>query len=230
MKMLTYPGNAEGVAVLPRIGVARDGATRRLFDPIELCAKALIVTLFTAFALRIGSDWLATGRLTGLLLLASESLVVVLTVFRRSAGVVDRSTLARVLTTVSMIGPPLVKPSLIAPLLPGPATVAISAIGLLIVITGKLTLGRSFGLLPANRGVVSSGIYRYLRHPIYLGYLIAHVAFVAANPIAWNFVTLLISDGALLRRAVCEEHTLAGDDAYREYMTRVKWRVMPGLF
>ena len=34
-------------------------------------------------AIRIGSDFLATGRLTGLLLLASETLVVVLTVLRR---------------------------------------------------------------------------------------------------------------------------------------------------
>jgi protein-S-isoprenylcysteine O-methyltransferase Ste14 len=230
MKLMTYPGDAEAVAVLPRIRVAHGEPQARLFDPIELCAKALIVTLFTAFALRIGADWLATGRVTGLLLLASESLVVVLTVFRRSAGIVDRSTRARVLTSVSMIGPPLVKPSLIAPLLPGPATVAISAIGLLIVIAGKLTLGRSFGLLPANRGLVSTGVYGYLRHPIYLGYLIAHVAFVAANPILWNVVTLFIADAALLRRAVCEEATLARDGAYREYMGRVRWRVVPGVF
>ena len=51
-----------------------------------------------------------------------------------------------------------------------------------IIIAGKLTLGRSFGLMPANRGVVSSGIYRFVRHPIYAGYLITHVAFLAAHP------------------------------------------------
>ena len=42
-------------------------------------------------AVRIGADFLETGRLTGLLLLASEALVVVLTVFRRAPVAVDRS-------------------------------------------------------------------------------------------------------------------------------------------
>jgi protein-S-isoprenylcysteine O-methyltransferase Ste14 len=36
--------------------------------------------------------------------------------------------------------------------------------------------------MPANRGVVSTGLYRLVRHPIYMGYLITHAAFVAANP------------------------------------------------
>ena len=60
----------------------------------------------------------------------------------------------------------------------------ISAVGLIVVIVGKMSLGRSFGLMPANRGIVSTGLYRVVRHPIYLGYLITHVGFVAANPTA----------------------------------------------
>ena len=93
-----------------------------------------------------------------------------------------------------------------------------------------MSLGRSFGLIPANRGIVSTGLYRLVRHPIYLGYLITHVAFVAANPTLWNLALLLTADIALLARAVCEERTLARDDAYRQYQTRVRWRVVPGLF
>ena len=93
-----------------------------------------------------------------------------------------------------------------------------------------MSLGRSFGLIPANRGIVSTGLYRLVRHPIYLGYLITHVAFVAANPTLWNLALLLTADIALLARAVCEERTLARDDAYRHYQTRVRWRVVPGLF
>ena len=58
-----------------------------------------IVALFTFMAVRLGADFLQTGRFTGLLLLASEALVVVLTVFRRPTGIVDRSLRARVLTT-----------------------------------------------------------------------------------------------------------------------------------
>ena len=85
----------------------------------------------------------------------------------------------------------------------------LSAVGLIVVIAGKVSLGRSFGLMPANRGVVSSGLYRLVRHPIYMGYLITHVGFLAANPTLWNVVMLVGADIALMLRAVCEERTLA---------------------
>jgi protein-S-isoprenylcysteine O-methyltransferase Ste14 len=168
--------------------------------------------------------------MTSLLLLASEALVVVLTVFHRPTGVVDRSVRARVLTTISLMGPMLVAPTAAASLLPELATAALSACGLLVVIGGKLSLGRSFGLMPANRGIVSTGLYRLVRHPIYLGYLITHVGFLAANGTIWNLLTFVGADVALLVRAVYEERVLARDAAYREYQQQVRWRVVPGLF
>lgn len=181
-------------------------------------------------AVRIGADFLATGRLTGLLLLASETLVVVFTVVRRAPSVVDRSLRARLLTAISMMGPPLVRPATVTAMLSEPVTVALSAAGLLVVIGGKMSLGRSFGLMPANRGIVSTGLYRLVRHPIYMGYLITHVGFLAANPTIWNALTLVGADIALMIRATCEEKTLAKDPAYRSYQERVRWRVVPGLF
>jgi protein-S-isoprenylcysteine O-methyltransferase Ste14 len=129
-----------------------------------------------------------------------------------------------------MLGPPLLQPAHVTALLPQTITVAASAAGLAIVIAGKITLGRSFGLMPANRGVVSSGLYRFVRHPIYLGYLITHVAFLVATPSAWNVAALFAADAALLSRAVCEEQTLSRDDRYRSYRETVRWRVCPGLF
>ncbi|MEO8520881.1 MAG: methyltransferase, partial [Acidobacteriota bacterium] len=102
--------------------------------------------------------------------------------------------------------------------------------GLLVVIAGKLSLGRSFGLMPANRGVVSSGMYRFVRHPIYSGYLLTHAAFCAANPTLGNLLVLVGADVALAIRALCEEQTLAADAAYRAYQQQVRWRVLPGLF
>jgi protein-S-isoprenylcysteine O-methyltransferase Ste14 len=181
-------------------------------------------------AVRIGNDFLATGRLTGLLLLASETLVVVLTVFRRAPSVIDRSLRARLLTAISMMGPPLVRPAAVAALVAESLTVGLSAVGLLVVIAGKMSLGRSFGLMPANRGIVSSGLYKVVRHPIYMGYLITHAGFLAANPTIWNAITLVAADIALMIRATCEEKTLAKDPEYRSYQERVRWRVVPGVF
>src|SRR5688572_17692331 len=191
----------------------------------DLLARAAIVVLFSLMAVRFATDFLETGRLTGLFLLISEAVVVVLTVFRRSAITIDRSLRARVLTTVSIVGPPVLVPATVTAWAPESLTVAISCAGLAIVIAGKMTLGRSFALLPANRGIVSSGVYRIVRHPIYMGYLITHLAFLIANPTPWNVVALLAADSALLARAVCEERTLARDPKYRDYQTRVRWRI-----
>jgi protein-S-isoprenylcysteine O-methyltransferase Ste14 len=196
----------------------------------DLFARATIVVLFSMMAMRFGSDFLETGRITGLFLLLSEAIVVVLTLVRRSPRLVDRSVRARILTVVSVMGPPLLAPGAAAALAPEVVTVAMSCAGLAVVIAGKITLGRSFALLPANRGVVSTGLYRLVRHPIYMGYLVTHVAFLIASPTWWNIVALVVADGALLARAVCEEHTLAKDPEYRDYMTRVRWRVAPGMF
>ena len=195
----------------------------------ELAAKVCILTLFSGMATRLAQNAAETGHVTGMLMVASEALVVALTLVRRTAGLVDRSWQARFLTTVSMVGPLMVVPATAA-LAAEAATVTSTAAGLMIVVMGKLSLGRSFGLTPANRGVVCTGLYRFLRHPIYLGYLITHIGFFLANAGMWNLVVLVAADAALMARAVCEEKTLAQDPAYRAYMARARWRVLPGVF
>ncbi len=215
---------------LPREMTQEENGTGTYRDVADLAGRMGIVALFSFFAMRIGADFFETGRLTGLLLLASEALVVVLTIFRRTAAVVDRSPRARALTAVSLCCPLLVRPTLLAPLAPEMLSVGLSMCGLLVVVGGKLSLGRSFGLMPANRGIVSTGLYRLVRHPIYLGYLVTHLAFLAANPSPWNVLIMVTADTALLARAVCEEKTLARDVQYRDYQNLVRWRVLPGVF
>ena len=57
----------------------------------DLFARAAISALFVLLAVSIGREYSQTGHLTGLLLLVSEALVVLLTVLRRPATVVDRT-------------------------------------------------------------------------------------------------------------------------------------------
>jgi len=136
-----------------------------------------------------------------------------------------------VITTVSLTGPALLRATdLGAAWLPDQMTAVVSGIGLLLVVTGKIALGRSFGVVPANRGVVVRGPYALVRHPIYTGYLITHAAFVAANPSSWNIWLILIADAALILRALMEERVLRTDTAYQHYCRRVGWHLVPGVF
>ncbi len=201
------------------------------WETTDVLSRIFVGALFLALAVRIGENAARTGRVTGLLLVASEGLVVILMIVRRPAGDVDRRWSARIVTTLSIVGPPLVRP------LSTPAagsidtiTAMISSAGLGLEVVSKLVLGRSFGLVPANRGIVCTGPYRYVRHPIYLGYLVTHGAFLLANPSLWNLAMLGAADVALMLRAVYEERTLERDRLYLVYEMRVRWRVLPGIF
>jgi protein-S-isoprenylcysteine O-methyltransferase Ste14 len=198
----------------------------------DVAARVFVGVLFVLLSYNILGNFAATGRVTGLLLLVSEALVVVLVVVRRRARLIDRSAVAAAATIVSMAGPPLLRTvdQEGAALLPDAATAAILAAGLLLGIAGKIALGRSFGLVPANRGVVAGGPYQLVRHPIYTGYLISHVAFLAAHPSMRNLVIMLAADGALIIRALFEERVLLKDDRYRDYCGRVSWHLVPGVF
>lgn len=57
-----------------------------------------------------------------------------------------------------------------------------------------LDLGRSFGVSPANRGLIDIGTYRYFSHPMYLGYLIAESGFVflSQNNLGLYLISVLL--------------------------------------
>lgn len=196
----------------------------------DLGARAAVGALFALLSVSLLTDFIRTGRVTGLLLLVSESLVVFLMVVRRRAGRVDRSVPAAVVTALSLAGPPLLRPANLTPLAPDLVTASLSAAGLLVVIVGKIALGRSFGIVPANRGVVASGPYSVVRHPIYAGYLLTHIAFVMAHPRVMNAVIVIAADAALIVRALMEERVMAEDATYRVYCRRVEWHLVPGVF
>ena len=196
----------------------------------ELLARATICALFTLLSINVLRGFLETGHVTGLLLLVSELLVVALTFARRPAALVDRSAGATIVTFVSVVSPLLLRASDETGLLPDAATAGLLGLGLVVVVVGKMTLGRSFGLVPANRGIVVAGPYAFVRHPIYSGYLVTHVAFILAHPHAWNIALVLIGDTALIVRALVEERVLDHDARYRDYCERVNWHFVPGLF
>lgn len=70
-------------------------------------------------------------------------------------------------------------------------------LGLVIHCSAKLSLRRSFGLVAANRGIKVGGAYRIVRHPMYAGYILAHIGFLLTSPTLWN-LAVYVSGWALL--------------------------------
>jgi len=118
-----------------------------------------------------------------------------------------------------------------------PGYVASPAVGLALVmlaaglsLVSLLFIGRFFGVRPALRGLVTSGPYRFVRHPIYLSYMLADIGY---NLQEWNFVTLflvLIGWASLVYRIHAEELVLCQHAEWPAYVAIVRYRFIPGLW
>jgi protein-S-isoprenylcysteine O-methyltransferase Ste14 len=115
-------------------------------------------------------------------------------------------------------------------LVPEFCAAGVQVLGVLIQIYAKWSLRRSFGLLPANRGVVVFGPYRVIRHPMYLGYFVSDIGFLLANFGPRNVFVVFIQWTVQVVRIMREERLLSKDDTYRRYMHRVRYRLISGLF
>src|SRR5258707_2829744 len=101
--------------------------------------------------------------------------------------------------------------------------------GVVLTQVARVYMGRSFGVLPANRGIVSRGPFRSVRHPIYFGWLILSIGYVLSYPTVRNVLLLAVTLPFLVWRIEQEESHLNEDPEYRNYERRVRFRLWPGL-
>jgi protein-S-isoprenylcysteine O-methyltransferase Ste14 len=104
------------------------------------------------------------------------------------------------------------------------------AAGAALATTSFVFLGRSFAILPAVRGVVSRGPYGLVRHPAYLGELLMVLSCFAAGPTALGLLPLAFAVPLVVLRIRAEEHALQTSAEYGVYATRVRWRLLPGVW
>lgn len=114
-----------------------------------------------------------------------------------------------------------------------PWAIAIQAGAIALMIWARVTLGlRSFHAAanPTAGGLVTSGPYRFLRHPIYASIIFFVWAGALDHFSAVSIVFALIGTAGGIIRMSCEERLLLDNyPEYRAYMGRTK-RLLPGLW
>jgi protein-S-isoprenylcysteine O-methyltransferase Ste14 len=223
------PAVVDGVA--DRAGNSPEGqctaiAARRL-DWVE---KLFVLVLYGWLVSKILINYSIHGGLTNLLLLPSEGLVVFFLLIRRHSTAISRSPTDWVLAMAATCAPLLVTPGVGHALVPASVAASVLLVGIFLQVHAKITLGRSFGCVPAHRGLKLVGPYRFVRHPMYAGYLLSHAAFLSVNPTFWNLAIYALSYSLQIPRLLAEERLLSQDPSYAEYKSIVRYRLIPRLF
>ncbi|MEA2682798.1 MAG: hypothetical protein QOK05_1126 [Chloroflexota bacterium] len=103
------------------------------------------------------------------------------------------------------------------------------AVGAAFSIYSLLYLRLNFSILPEARGLTTSGPYRIVRHPVYLGEILGAIGLTLALPSLLTLLVLVSFVGAQLIRSRMEEQVLAAQlDGYAEYARRTP-RLIPFL-
>jgi protein-S-isoprenylcysteine O-methyltransferase Ste14 len=195
-----------------------------------LVVNGLLVALCLGFAYANLARWRETGTPVGLGAVLLESFTAGLFLMRRSPQATSSRPLAWIaalLGAFTMLGArPVAHPAA------GPfelfEVVQLAGFGIVLVALGAL--GRSFGIVAANRGIKTSGLYGFVRHPAYAGYLVSYLGYVAENASLRNAILLVIATGGQLVRMSEEERMLRLDAAYSDYLTKVRRRLIPYLY
>lgn len=203
------------------------GATPFVVRICQAAINILIVLLCALLILASYRDFSHTHSLQSFGVLAVNGLLLGLFLARRPA-IAESQSLPIWILAVSAVGLPF----LLRPGIPGGLAVVgniLQIAGVVMLAGGLLSLRRSFAVVPGNRGIRSGGMYRIVRHPIYLAELIVLLGTVLANPTFWNWTILIVECGLQFARARAEEDFLSSDPLYRAYRERVRYRLMPGV-
>ena len=95
------------------------------------------------------------------------------------------------------------------------------------MLVAALRLGRCFGVLPEARGLVTTGPYALVRHPLYLGELAAMAGLLIASPSPRNLAAGAVFAAAQFTRMHLEEAALTREfPEYADYAARTP-RLVP---
>ena len=187
-----------------------------------------LAILFLAFAYANMKSFLEEPRLSVLLIVLMETIAAVFLIIRRDPEKTRHTWQTWTTTTIGTFAPMLFRPTeATADLLVGDI---LQVGGFVLQITALLYLSRSFGLLPAFRGVKSSGLYAWVRHPLYSAYVISFMGYWLNNQSLTNAAVAALGTFFLVMRIHYEEALLLEYDEYMRYASRTRWRLIPAVW
>lgn len=194
---------------------------------VNIALNILLASLWGAFVLNHLLAFSLLGNYAFIAFALSETLQAFFFIVRQSPHTVSVDPFDWLIAGGGTLAPLFLRPGGAA-LFPFGDLLVIAAV--VFQILGLLSLNRSFALVAARRTVKTSGLYRFVRHPMYASYLFLYGGYVLFNASLMNVLLVLFALTLLFLRLVQEEKHLAQDSAYREYMSHTPWRLIPFVY
>ncbi|MCD6356346.1 MAG: hypothetical protein J7L66_03575, partial [Anaerolineaceae bacterium] len=102
-----------------------------------------------------------------------------------------------------------------------------SIAGVAFAVWTLVTLGKSFDVSPADRGLVDRGPYNLIRHPMYASEIFSTLSIALADLSLWNVLVIVLLTGTIVQRICWEEAIISN---YSGYADRVRARLLPGVW
>ncbi|HZC28919.1 MAG TPA: DUF192 domain-containing protein [Gaiellaceae bacterium] len=198
--------------------------------PWRFGTNLFLALLWLGFASANFLDWRVTHRPVGLGATLFEAMGAFFFVIRRKPWVTATAPLAWTATTIGTWGMLAARPSY-EPLFGAEAVYfSIQLLGVVGAALSLGVLGRSFGLVAANRGIRTKGPYGVIRHPLYASYFITDLGYTLENPSTWNALVFVLVMSFQVVRIRTEEDFLREDPHYVRYCAQVPYRLVPRLW
>ena len=196
-----------------------------LSSAVKIIANVVVVVFLGLMAFGCYRKFHDSGSFNWLGLLIVNSIMVAMYVVKRDARSISQSPFLWLLAFAGTCLPLVLRPT--SPSMPTSIGNIIQLIGIVAIAASMLSLRRSFGIVPAHRGIRTGGLYNVVRHPLYASELFWMLGFAVANPSGWN-IALWCCDCVLqFARASAEERFLGDDPIYTQYRARVRYRLLP---
>jgi protein-S-isoprenylcysteine O-methyltransferase Ste14 len=174
--------------------------------------------------------YLQSHRLIGAVFFLEQAWFVALFLIRRPPQVVSDRASAWLLAAAGTFGGLLLRPQGAHPEWGIQAGLGLQLLGLALAVASLATLGRSFGFVAADRGLVTHGPYALVRHPVYAAYILIQGGYVLQAVSGRNIAVLAVVTGCNAGRLICEERVLAERPDHAAYRKRVRRRLLPGVW
>jgi protein-S-isoprenylcysteine O-methyltransferase Ste14 len=199
--------------------------SKLISSALRIIAYAVVVLAFGLLAYACYRKYHDTGSISWFGLLVVNVVFTVMYIARRDATSISSSPSLWLLAFAGACLPLVLRTTAPAPLTAVGNLVQLAGLGA--VAASLLSLRRSFGIVPAHRGIRTQGLYNLVRHPLYASELLWMIGLVIANPSVWNIGLWLGACVLQFTRACAEERFLSADPVYAQYRARVRYRLIP---